>query len=86
MQCKQTLQNLKVFYQKEIDMLLILGYLLEDKMSIFLESITALGICIDENLIFDKHVNNICLKAARQISALERMAGLLDMPSRKAIY
>ena len=29
------------------------------------KSITALGICIDENLTFDEHVNNICLKASR---------------------
>ena len=36
----------------------------------FSKSITALGICIDENLTFDEHVNNICLKASRQISAL----------------
>ena len=49
-------------------------------------TITTLGICIDENLTFDEHVNNICLKASRQISALQRLTGLLDMPSRKAIY
>ena len=52
----------------------------------FSESITALRICIDENLTFDIHVNNICLKASRQISALQRLTGLLDLPSRKAIY
>ena len=52
----------------------------------FSESITALGICIDENLTFDIPVNNICLKASRQISALQRLTGLLDLPSRKAIY
>ena len=47
----------------------------------FSKSITALGICIDENLTFDNHVNNICLKASRQIGALQ-----LDLPSRRAIY
>ena len=52
----------------------------------FSESITALGICIDENLTFDIHVKNICSKASRQISALQRLTGLLDLPSRKAIY
>ena len=52
----------------------------------FWEPITALGICIDENLTFDIHVNNICLKASRQISASQRLTGLLDLPSRKAIY
>ena len=52
----------------------------------FSKSITTLGICIGENLTFDEHVNNICLKASRQISALQRLTGLLDMPSRKTIY
>ena len=51
----------------------------------FSESITALGICIDENFTFDIHVNNICFKASRQISTLQRLTGLLDLPSRKAI-
>ena len=52
----------------------------------FSESITALGIRINENLTFDMHVNNICLKASQQISALQRLTGLLDLPSRKASY
>ena len=52
----------------------------------FSYSITALGICIDENLTFDNHVNNICLKSSRQIGALQRLTGLLDLPSRRAIY
>ena len=52
----------------------------------FSESITALGICIDENLTFVIHVNNICLKASRNISALRRLTGLLDLPNKKAIY
>ena len=52
----------------------------------FCQFMTALGICIDENLTFDIHIDNICLKASRQISALQRLTGLLDFPSRKAIY
>ena len=52
----------------------------------FSKSITALRICIDENLTFDNHVNNICLKASRQIGGLQRLTGLLDLPSRRAIY
>ena len=47
---------------------------------------SALGICIDGNLTFDLHIDNICLKARRQISALQRLTGSLDLPSRKAIY
>ena len=52
----------------------------------FSKSITALGVCIDENLTFDSHIDTICLKASRQISALQRLTGFLDMTSRKAIY
>ena len=52
----------------------------------FSKSITALGICIDENVTFENHVNNICLKASRQIGALQHLTGLLDLPSRRAIY
>ena len=52
----------------------------------FSQSMSALGICIDENLTSDILIDNICLKASRQISALQRLTGLLDFPSRKAIY
>ena len=52
----------------------------------FSRSITALRIYIDENLTFDNHVSNICLKASRQIGALQRLIGLLDLPSRRASY
>ena len=52
----------------------------------FSKSITALGICIDKNITFDEHVNNLCLKASRQISALQRLTGFIDMSGRKAIY
>ena len=52
----------------------------------FSKSMTSLGICIDENMNFDLHIKDICLKASRQISALQRLTGLLDLASRKAIY
>ena len=32
-----------------------------------------LGVAIDNNLRFDKHVINICLKANRKLSALTRV-------------
>ena len=50
------------------------------------KSMTPLGICIDDTLTFDWHINDICLKASRQISALQRLTGLLDYHSRRAIY
>ena len=45
----------------------------------FSKSMTSLEICIDENLNFDFHISNICQKASRQISALQRLTGLLDL-------
>ena len=44
------------------------------------------GVCIHENLIFDTHLDNICWKACRQISTLQRLTRLFDLPTRKAIY
>ena len=52
----------------------------------FSKSMTSLGICIDGNFNFDLHIKDICLKASRQISALQRLTGLLDLASRKTIY
>ena len=42
--------------------------------------------CIDGKLNFNEHVCRICSKASAQISALQRLTGLVDYPSRKAIY
>ena len=40
----------------------------------------------DGKLNFNEHVHRICSKASAQISALQRLTGLVDYPSRKAIY
>ena len=52
----------------------------------FSKSMTSLGVCIDENLNFDFHIKDICLKTSRQICALQRLMGLLHFASRKEIY
>ena len=52
----------------------------------FVEKIDVLGVCIDGKLNFNEHVCRICSKASAQISALQRLTGLVDYPSRKAIY
>ena len=41
---------------------------------------------IDGKLNFNEHVHRICSKASAQISALQRLTGLVDYPSRKPIY
>ena len=45
-----------------------------------------LGIVIDETLSFDKHVSNVCIKAARQTSALRRIVRYVPIDSRINIY
>ena len=46
--------------------------------------------CIDGNLNFNEHVNSICSKTSAQISApdisTQHLTGLVDYPSRNAIY
>ena len=52
----------------------------------FVSEINALGVCIDDQLSFNAHVDRICTKAGRQVSALQRLTGVLDYESRLAIY
>ena len=52
----------------------------------FVQKIDVLGVCIDGKLNFNEHFCRICSKASAQISALQRLTGLVDYPSRKAIY
>ena len=59
---------------------------LDDVDIAFVQKIDVLGVCIDGKLNFNEHVCRICSKASAQISALQRLTGLLDYPSRKAIY
>ena len=52
----------------------------------FVSEINALGVCIDDQLSFNAHVDRICTKAGRQVSALQRLTGVIDYESRLAIY
>ena len=45
-----------------------------------------LGVSIDDKLRFDKHINDICVKASRQINALIRVKRYLDVKDRTQIY
>ena len=44
-----------------------------------------LGITIDSNLSFNKHVNNLCKKASAKLNALASIAGYMDFPKRRLI-
>ncbi len=45
-----------------------------------------LGVIIDDKLCFDKHVTNICCKAARQLNALLRLRNVITIDQRRLIY
>ncbi|KAK3917528.1 RNA-directed DNA polymerase from mobile element jockey, partial [Frankliniella fusca] len=45
-----------------------------------------LGLLIDENLLWDKHINSICKKIAPIIGVTFRLKNLLDQKSKKSIY
>ena len=44
-----------------------------------------LGITIDSNLSFNKHINNLCKKASAKLNALARIAGYVDFAKRRLI-
>ena len=50
----------------------------------FVQKIDVLGVCIDGKLNSNEHVRRICSKASAQISALQRLTGLVDYPSKKS--
>ena len=50
------------------------------------DTMKVLGIDIDARLTFDDHVSNMCIKAGKQLNALQRLKGSLDQDSRMAIY
>ena len=50
------------------------------------DTMNVLGIDIDDRLTFDGHVSNMCIKAGRQLNALQRLKGSLDQDSHMAIY
>ena len=41
------------------------------------DDVELLGVAVDNNLRFDKHVSNICLKVKRKLSALTRAAKIV---------
>ena len=45
-----------------------------------------LGVTIDRDLSFENHVNNICQKANRKLSALARVSNLMPLHKRKLLF
>ena len=44
-----------------------------------------LGITVNSNLSFNKHINNLCKKASAKLNALARIAGYMDFPKCRLI-
>jgi hypothetical protein len=59
---------------------------INDQSIPFVNDIKVLGITIDDKLNFNTHINTLCSKAGAQVSALQRLTGVLDLKSRMAIY
>ena len=49
-------------------------------------NVELLGVTIDNNLRFDKHVSNICLKAKRMLSASKRVAKFDPFKKRRILF
>ena len=58
----------------------------EDTVIKFQSEIDVLCVCIDDDMNFNSHVNNVCKKAGKQVSALQHLTSVLDQKSRMAIY
>ena len=50
------------------------------------KSVKLLGITIDKELKFDKHVDKICSKANRKLNVLSRMQSFLSVRKRKIVF
>ena len=56
------------------------GHIIESE-----ESQVLLGVTIDSNLSFDKHINNLCKNAGAKLNALARISGYMDIKQRRMI-
>ena len=50
------------------------------------KEVNLLGVTIDNELKFDKHVSNVCLKAGRKSSVLSRMGKFLSFEKKRTLY
>ena len=50
------------------------------------KSVKQLGVYIDENLSFDEHISHLCIKAARQLNCLQRIAKYLNQNTKKIVF
>ena len=61
------------------------GILINDKLIFNENLVDLLGITIDNDLSFKKHVTNLCLKASQKLHALSRVASYMTLEQRRLI-
>lgn len=50
------------------------------------ENVKLLGVHLDSQLNFDKHISDMCIKAGRQLNVLKRIGRYLNLTCRRTIY
>ena len=50
------------------------------------DKVKLLGVIINSKLKLDEHVKSLCLKANRNVSALSRVAKIVDQPKCRLLY
>ena len=51
-----------------------------------IKCVKLLGVYIDENLSFDKHIYHLCIKSARRLNSLQRIAKYLSQNTKKTVF
>ena len=63
-----------------------LGLVINDTQVNSTDSITTMGVIVDNKLNFNDHIYTLCAKAGKQLNALQRLSKSLDKYSKLAIY
>ena len=63
-----------------------LGLVINDTQVNSTDSITILGVIVDNKLNFNYHIYTLCAKAGKQLNALQRLGKSLDKDSKLVIY
>ena len=63
-----------------------LGLVINDAQVNSTDSITILGVIVDNKLNFNDHICMLCAKASKQLNALQRLIKSLNKDSKLAIY
>ena len=79
--CGRTPPNSRLCLNKELHSFTVAGCEIP-----VLDSVKLLGIHIDSNLNFHKHISNICIKVSRQVNDMARVSKYLDLNGKMNLY